>query len=233
MKKMKLEELNEKFNQPYVYRKAGIEWLATKQWSLDYFNTNYGSEIIYVMDSPDTNLIGLDFKKKKYIEMVLGDFISKIKNGQMTESSYFYMIQSDLLERIENLKNQYSFPNLFPNHTLVDYLWISPNVARTPLHFDSEHILSYQVTGSKKFTFYSPDNSGEFYRLKTDQKLSHLSVVNPFSVDRDLFPDFPESPDFEFELHEGDIIYIPPKWWHHVISTETSISVTRNWGKTE
>lgn len=228
---MKLDELNEKFNRPYVYRKAGIEWLAAKQWSLNYFVNNYGSEIIYVMDSPDTNLIGLDSGKKEYVEMLLEDFISKIQEGQMTEDAYFYMFQSKLLEKNENLKNQYSFPNLFLDYTWVDYLWISPDVAKTPLHFDRQYIISYQVTGSKKFIFYSPDNPGEFYRINTEPKLSHFSTVDPYSIDRNLFPNFPESPDFEFDLHKGDILYIPPRWWHCVISTETSISVTRNWEK--
>lgn len=224
-----LDELDEALNRPHVYRKAGADWLSTKQWSLEYFKKNYSSETIYVIDKPDSTLIGEDLERKKYIEMVFGDFIAKVESGEMTRDNYCYMIQSDLLENNKSLQDQYTFPPIFSQYEMEDYLWVSPDVAVTPLHFDSEHILSYQVTGSKKFTFYSPDNPGKFYRLQNDPKLAHLSMINPYDVDREVFPGFPETPDYEFTLEPGDILYIPPKWWHHVISKEVSVSVTRNW----
>lgn len=47
---------------------------------------------------------------------------------------------------------------------------------------------------------------------------------------------FPEVQDLEFVdciLEEGELLYIPQKWWHHVRSLTTSFSVNFWWGKAE
>lgn len=44
--------------------------------------------------------------------------------------------------------------------------------------------------------------------------------------------EFPMTEDLEFMdniLEEGDLLYIPPKWWHYVRSLSTSFSVSFWW----
>lgn len=40
-----------------------------------------------------------------------------------------------------------------------------------------------------------------------------------------LFPKFAEAVPYVHELHPGEIMYIPPFFWHHVESITESVSV--------
>lgn len=47
---------------------------------------------------------------------------------------------------------------------------------------------------------------------------------------------FPKVQDLEFVdciLEEGEMLYIPPKWWHYVRSLTTSFSVSFWWSEGE
>lgn len=44
------------------------------------------------------------------------------------------------------------------------------------------------------------------------------------------FPAFPRVPMFEAYLRPGDMLYIPPGWWHHVRALSPSFSVSFWWG---
>jgi lysine-specific demethylase 8 len=43
------------------------------------------------------------------------------------------------------------------------------------------------------------------------------------------FPLFGSAPYFELTLHAGDMLYIPPRWWHYLRSLSTSFSVSFWW----
>ena len=44
------------------------------------------------------------------------------------------------------------------------------------------------------------------------------------------FPRFPAQPAFEVLLRPGTMLYIPPRWWHHVTALSLSASVSFWWG---
>ncbi|KAK1288659.1 hypothetical protein QJS10_CPB19g01026 [Acorus calamus] len=59
-------------------------------------------------------------------------------------------------------------------------------------------------------------------------------LCNSSQVDLDNFDAkaFPKAQDLEFMdcvLEEGEMLYIPPKWWHYVKSLTTSFSVSFWW----
>ena len=43
------------------------------------------------------------------------------------------------------------------------------------------------------------------------------------------FPDFPALEHFDAILAPGDMLYIPPRWWHYVKSLSVSFSVSFWW----
>lgn len=46
------------------------------------------------------------------------------------------------------------------------------------------------------------------------------------------FPEFEKASGMEYILEEGDMLYIPPKWWHYVKSLSPSFSVSFWWAVT-
>ena len=55
---------------------------------------------------------------------------------------------------------------------------------------------------------------------------SQVDVENP---DLAKFPKFAEAPWMECTLQEGEMLYMPPRFWHHVRSLSTSFSVSFWW----
>lgn len=47
--------------------------------------------------------------------------------------------------------------------------------------------------------------------------------------DLDKFPQFKQAKYSETILRAGDVLYIPPKYWHYLRSLETSFSVSFWW----
>jgi lysine-specific demethylase 8 len=59
--------------------------------------------------------------------------------------------------------------------------------------------------------------------------LSNTSQVDLDNIDE---KEFPRTQNLEFMdgiLEEGDLLYIPPKWWHYVRSLSISFSVSFWW----
>jgi lysine-specific demethylase 8 len=55
---------------------------------------------------------------------------------------------------------------------------------------------------------------------------SRVDVGHP---DVERFPEFGRSNYFECVLQPGQMLYIPPRWWHYVQSLEISFSASFWW----
>ncbi|KAJ0083634.1 hypothetical protein Patl1_29817 [Pistacia atlantica] len=55
-------------------------------------------------------------------------------------------------------------------------------------------------------------------------------LVDLDHIDETQFPKVNGLEFFDCILNEGEMIYIPPKWWHYVRSLSISLSVSFWWG---
>ncbi|MCC5603395.1 cupin-like domain-containing protein [Nostoc sp. CHAB 5714] len=97
----------------------------------------------------------------------------------------------------------------------------------TPLHFDAFHNIFIQIRGRKKILLFPPSNYLSFYpAVDVSQGLQDFSKVDPNLPNLELFPKFPWQERMEVLLKPGEILYIPPKRWHHVTAVDENISVS-------
>ncbi|KAK3020435.1 hypothetical protein RJ639_047559 [Escallonia herrerae] len=85
-----------------------------------------------------------------------------------------------------------------------------------------------KVVGKKYIRLYPAALSEELYP-HTESMLSNSSQVDLDNIDE---KEYPEVQDLEFVdciLEEGEMLYIPPRWWHYVRSLTTSFSVSFWW----
>ncbi len=62
--------------------------------------------------------------------------------------------------------------------------------------------------------------------------MSNTSLVDAANPDLSEHPRFKEAmPLVECELRKGEVLYIPPLFWHYIESLEVSFSVSFWWGK--
>jgi hypothetical protein len=99
-------------------------------------------------------------------------------------------------------------------------LMIGPKNATIGLHQDFLHSHAYlaQIVGQKKCVLFSPEDSAALYGGKVD-------IDAP---DLDQFPLFRKATAYECTLEPGELLFLPSRWWHYVVSLEKSITVNYN-----
>ncbi len=162
-----------------------------------------------------------------------------------------YMAQNDMFPQ---LWDDFQLPNFCQNPSLKvgkgnlysTMFWFGPRGCVSPLHFDPLDNLLMQFAGRKRVILYPPshDRSGQDDQNLSDSIPWHYAGhdgqqhnTSPIDLnDEDIasleetYPLFAQAPvATECLLEPGSILYIPSKWWHHVTSIDTAISVNAWW----
>lgn len=113
-------------------------------------------------------------------------------------------------------------------------LWVGTRGNITPLHYDRNHGLLVQILGEKSVILFSHEDSRALYPFPSHSPKSHLSRINFRKVEDEaellhFFPKFSRAQPYSCVISPGDILYIPPFWWHDVTSQDDCVSVTLPW----
>ncbi|PON69744.1 JmjC domain containing protein [Parasponia andersonii] len=92
----------------------------------------------------------------------------------------------------------------------------------------AQHPLFDQVVGQKYVRLYPASLSEELHPY-SEIMLCNSSQVDLDNIDEALFPKVQDLEFLDCILEEGEMLYIPPKWWHYVRSLTTSLSVSFWW----
>jgi len=147
-----------------------------------------------------------------------------------------YLAQNDLLSplykdfELPQLCRDPSF-NVGNGSLYSTMLWFGPRGCVSPLHFDPLDNLLMQFVGRKQVILFSnDDDANAWHYAGHDRQQFNTSPVDVTNPDLDEFPLFANAPvAIECQIEPGDIVYIPSKFWHHVTSFDTSISVNTWW----
>ncbi|KAH0849473.1 hypothetical protein HID58_020451 [Brassica napus] len=92
----------------------------------------------------------------------------------------------------------------------------------------AQHPLFDQVVGKKYIRLYPSSLQDELYPY-SETMLCNSSQVDLDNIDKNEFPKVVELEFMDCILEEGEMLYIPPKWWHYVRSLTMSFSVSFWW----
>ena len=195
--------------------------------SHDSLINQYASEIISVLKRPKqlTNAAGHGTIMHITIKQYFDEFAAYNK-----DPDYDWIILHELATspKLRQHILAEEFINQFPKSTSYR-LWVTPQHSFTGAHFDSCETFNLQLFGQKKFILYPPGTR----RYKARSSLSrfgHTSEFNDFETaeQTSAWKKILNS-RIEFILQPGDMIYIPPGWWHQVYNqNSTSINVLIN-----
>ena len=113
-------------------------------------------------------------------------------------------------------------------------LWCGIAGCVSPLHYDEALNFFAQCVGQKRFVLFDPSQYTSLYPYPVHHACDRQSQVNPYEPDLERFPRFTEAAGVECILNPGDILFLPPYWWHHVesITTGTGVNFWFEPGKT-
>ncbi|EOY32544.1 2-oxoglutarate (2OG) and Fe(II)-dependent oxygenase superfamily protein isoform 1 [Theobroma cacao] len=212
---------------PVIITDCMTHWAARTRWNdMDYLRRVAGDRTVPV--EVGKNYLCSEWKQEL---ITFSQFLERVQSNGCRSKVPTYLAQHQLFDQINELRKDISIPDYcYAGGGELRSLnaWFGPAGTVTPLHHDPHHNVLAQVVGKKYVRLYSASYSEELYPY------SETMLNNSSQVDLDNMDDveFPKVRDLEFLdciLEEGEMLYIPPKWWHYVRSLTTSFSVSFWW----
>jgi Cupin-like domain len=212
-------------NRPTVLTDVADSWPATQVWTPDYLKDTVGAEVIEVMTGRENDKeyeINLDAHRKA---MRFDKYVDLVTNSDPTND--FYLVANNhFLDKpgTAALWADFSCDERFLDPAAASqrvFFWFGPAGTVTPLHHDVSNILLAQVRGTKRVTLVPALESHLVYN-----DVAVYSSVNAEFPDAQRHPRFSTATRLTVDLHEGETLFIPVGWWHHVRSLEMCISLS-------
>lgn len=112
-------------------------------------------------------------------------------------------------------------------------VWLSPKGTITPAHYDISHNMFIQIRGRKRVVLFPPVSWQSLYPwpiLHPGGLSAQATLGGDCDEQHSKFPAFicNQLPAYVVDVNPGDVLYIPPLWFHQVESLEdlgVSVSV--------
>ncbi|WP_353931421.1 cupin-like domain-containing protein [Okeanomitos corallinicola TIOX110] len=232
--KQEFKQATQAYSKPVIITGKIEEWKAFHSWSLDYLNGVVGDKELDINISNKNKIFTFDPDTGDTLsstKMQFSEFTNWIT--QENKSDQYYYLQQNPIKLM--------FPELLPDIEVPDYisqksfivsnLWIGTGGNTTPLHWDAAQNILCQVRGRKKLLLFAPNQTPFLYPHSVDSKAPHLSYLNIDKPDFDKFPKFKEAQVIECVLEPGEMLFMPPFWWHQVYSLEQVNIAVNFWWK--
>ncbi|XP_020587490.1 lysine-specific demethylase JMJ30 [Phalaenopsis equestris] len=187
-------------------------WPALKKWrDVDYLKRIAGDRTVPV--EVGKNYLSSDWKQEL---ITFSQFLDRIQTNN-SSANLTYLAQHPLFDQIQELRNDIMIPDYcYAGGGELQSLnaWFGPTGTVTPLHHDPHHNILAQVLGRKYVRLYPESASQDLYPY-TESMLRNSSQVDLDNFDAEYFPRTANLDFIDCILEEGDMLYIPPKWWHY------------------
>jgi lysine-specific demethylase 8 len=211
----------ESLSEPCILSGVVETWPASLKWKdINHLVNICGHRLIAVE-------VGEHYLHQNWSQslMTISEFIEKYYLDPLALEKG-YLAQYDIFAQIPSLKRDITVPDYCASFPMM-HIWWGPGCTKTPLHFDPYDNLLAQIVGYKRIRLFSPECSSFLYPCR--EPMANNSQVDIDRVDYSAFPLFKESAVIDIVLREGEMLYLPKGWWHHVVSLTKSISVSFWW----
>ena len=205
---------------PAVFRQGTPESLA--EWAPARLASEFGDVMVPVQRSEQ--LTGADYGsiEESYESVPLRAFI-----GSLDLPDAGYLSQFPFEITFPELHSRAKFPD-YSSYFHRTNLWIGPKGTNSKFHYDCDENLFWQVYGEKRVILAPPSDTPNLYPTNVSWGDGY-SPVDPKAPDYEQFPMARNASYLDVRLGPGDLLYIPPMWWHDVTSLTTSVSINRLW----
>lgn len=201
---------------PVVIRGGARDWHATRTWSLDWFASHYGDHAVPT-DERDSAGDTVVHPLRYCIDQ------TKQGNGGYARFSPLLQENPELTEYLD-LKHMANLAGA-PLSQLLFQVFLGGANTTTETHCAIGNNIFVQAHGEKIWRFVAPEFSAALQPVPTGR---------PYFASRATLHDeslhtHPNAPVHAVHLHAGDILLVPPFWWHQVDNPTESIGVAARW----
>ena len=210
---------------PVIIKDAIDFWPAFNQnkWSVEYIKQIAGCRTVPIE-------IGSKYTEESWSQslMTVKEFIEKYIELKDKSTPVGYLAQHQLFDQIPEDISVPDYCSLGEDASVDINAWFGPQGTVSPLHTDPKHNLLAQVVGRKYLKLYDKKYTDLLYPHE-GHILFNTSQIDAENIDHKKFPLAKEAKALECILEEGEMLYIPPGYWHYVRSLTTSFSISFWW----
>jgi hypothetical protein len=234
---------------PVIITDATEHWPARSKWTFEFLRAAYGSDIVAAPHEWQSDVVKLT-KLAAYIDHL--DIPARDVPGLWVEmrdghplpaapkppASPLYLLGWHAFQKHPELYDDIKPAPYFISDwvlalepTLRDVfqwtcekeywsVYVGPEGSLSPLHRDfwGTHAYLAQIRGRKRAILFAPEDSEFLYGGRVD----------PAEPDLERFGLFGRATAYECVIEPGDLLYVPPDWWHWVRGLEKSVTVSHN-----
>jgi hypothetical protein len=213
---------------PVVIKDGARQWPAFNKWSVEFFKENYGAVEVPLSNYKKNPYQSAEAKTSTRIDEYLESAL-RISQGQSDPNEDLYSAGWFFCRGNCELLKDLNLPSYFQDNwadkvqkvlrfDTRSILFGHPKV-ESPLHTDSFFVSTYfgMIQGQKRMRLVHPKHTAHVhngYDVFNDEKVAALAAKG---VDV-----------YDCTIGEGDLVWFPPGWWHHVKNDTFTISITTN-----
>lgn len=210
---------------PVILTKFGAHWPARSKWTLEYLEQRYGEHPVATMANESKDNDGVFDMEEVPFKLII--------EAMRTGDTRRYLRFNDLLYQFPELVDDIDRANFFrmKNPLKLGHnfqVFMGAKGTGTKLHAAPFNNLFVQVMGTKRW-FMTSQRHDPILRPPVNRGPYFLSRYNPRSPDFTEFPACRYMDYYDFELHEGDALYLPPSIWHFVENLTPTMAVSFRW----
>lgn len=208
---------------PVVIQGFLAEAPAVLNWSFDFMKSHYGDTVVSCAKQYRTT--GLPYQDMTLAE-VIEDVRSKgAKKKYLMASSVLFEKHRELLEDIW----LHEIASFFGRTILRAELFLGGKDVGSPFHCAPSSNFFCNIHGEKKWVLVAPWHSMWMYPQVGSNDLL-LYVNSPLQSELHEenaihYPLYQYVPKYTVHLKPGDVLYVPPWWWHEVTNIGETIAV--------
>jgi hypothetical protein len=220
---------------PLLVRGWMGKWAAMSKWSLEFFQNTYGQDRITIRN--DENGATAEISMREYVDYICDPHASPALTALAEGASRrrpFYCLSYKPFRAHPELWDDLTIPPFVADwwpylndeftatHFPTDQGWVFLGAAGSAarLHQDSHHTIAWlaQVVGRKEYFLFAPEEATRVYD----------GAFDPTETDLLQFPLAVDATCYRCVLEPGEMLFLPPDWWHYARALDASITVSCN-----
>jgi Cupin-like domain len=210
--------------QPVVLTQIVPKWKAFTRWTPEYLVKSFGEQRVSVYAAP---LAEPFFDGNNATASVtLSSLFERVQATGPVDGVVQYLWSTNW-DAKKSLHEDVRFPNSAASRALDgpgSGILIGERGTITGLHYDYWHGFLAQIRGRKRVLLFPPEESKNLYVAMSPARMTHLPIRS-LSADKGRFPKIQKAAHVELVLEPGQVLYIPPFWFHEVEALEGCISM--------